>query len=93
MLADCIPVIHLGQREAVDVIAGALPQVQWCRVYLWCPRDIAAERLIARRMNDLGERLRMWDATPPLASADLTFNTAVMPPSEVAVAIRSCTSS
>lgn len=90
LLADSIPVIHVGQPEGIDAITAALPYVQWFRVYLWCPRDIAAERLSARSLDDLDERLQAWDATPSLVSADLTFNTAVVSTTHVASAIRSC---
>jgi guanylate kinase len=48
----------------------------WTVVYVWCPRDIAEERLTARNLEDVEDRLRAWDQTLPLENPELTINTA-----------------
>lgn len=84
LLTDCIPVVHLGQPEAIETIRDALPGVQWTTVYLWCPRTVAAERLAKRGAGDIDERLRAWDETAPLIHADLFINTATAPAARAA---------
>ncbi|MEU9509155.1 hypothetical protein AB0D32_23075 [Micromonospora sp. NPDC048170] len=74
-LHDGIPVVHLGQAEAVEAVRNAFPHVQWTVVALTCPRDVAQRRIAQRRTGDTVERLRAWDETEPLALADLTIDT------------------
>lgn len=74
-LTEGIPVVHLGQVEAVERVTSSTPG-DWLVVSLWCPRDTAAARIIGRGSTDLDARLRAWDETEPLPSADLTLNTA-----------------
>ncbi|WP_435121270.1 kinase [Micromonospora tulbaghiae] len=83
-LSAGIPVVHLGQRQAVAAVAAAVAGTRWCSVYLWCPRKAAEQRIIARRTGDTDARLRAWDATEPLFGADLTLNTAELSPQEAA---------
>jgi guanylate kinase len=87
LVAGC-PVLHLGQVEAIDAVIKATPDANWTVVYVWCPRDIAAKRLMARNPEDVEDRLRAWDQTVPLESADLTINTAQAGPEAVAGKIR-----
>ncbi|MGN9912113.1 AAA family ATPase [Phytohabitans sp. LJ34] len=75
-LAESVPVVHLGQVEAVAVVAASVPDTRWLVVHLWCPREVAAQRIRDRGTADLNDRLSAWDETVPLATADLTFNTA-----------------
>ncbi|MGB2567713.1 kinase [Micromonospora citrea] len=83
-LAEClssgVPVVHLGQRPAVGAVTAAVPGSRWCVVSLWCPREVAEQRIIARGTGDTQARLRAWDATEPLPDADLTINTAELSP-------------
>ncbi|MEV6704315.1 kinase [Micromonospora wenchangensis] len=79
-LSAGMPVVHLGQRPAVDAVRAAVPDARWCVVYLWCPRDVAVQRIVARRTGDTEARIRAWDDTEPLAESDLTLNTAEVPP-------------
>lgn len=88
MLTVCIPVVHLGQVEAVKAVLGAL-SARWVTVWLWCPRDVAAERIAARGTGDVMARLRAWDETEPLPRADIFVNTAEVSPAYVARAIHS----
>jgi guanylate kinase len=77
-LSTGVPVVHLGQRPAVVAVTAAVPGARWCVVYLWCPREVAVQRIIARRTGDTDARLRAWDDTEPLPEADLSLNTADM---------------
>ncbi|MBB4917433.1 kinase [Streptosporangium saharense] len=82
-LEEGIPVVHLGQVEAVSRITESIPD-RWLVVSLWCPRDVAEERIVARGSTDLAERLYAWDATGPLVGADLAINTAKVSPEQAA---------
>jgi guanylate kinase len=77
-----IPIVHLGQVEAVGRIRSALGT--WLAVSLWCPRDVAEVRVRARGSTDIEARLRAWDETEPLADADLALNTAEISPEQAA---------
>lgn len=89
MLDDgLVPVIHLGQIEAVRAIAAAIPHVTTLTVALECPRSVCLTRLEARGTDDVAERLAAYDATPPLVGADLTINTSITPPEDSAARIR-----
>jgi guanylate kinase len=79
----CIPVVHLGQIEAVTSLTGAIPG-HWAVVYLWCPRDIAEKRIIDRNTGDVEDRLRAWDETKALQCADVSINTGLVKPKEAA---------
>jgi guanylate kinase len=90
MLTVCIPVVHVGQVEAVKALTTALPPAtQWITVWLWCPRDIAAARITERRTGDTTARLRAWDETVPPPEADITINTAETHPADAAATIHS----
>ncbi len=56
-LSTGVPVVHPGQRPAVAAVAAAVPGARWCVAYLWCPREVAARRIIARRTGDTDARL------------------------------------
>ncbi|WP_344833570.1 hypothetical protein [Actinocorallia longicatena] len=86
-LDDGFPVVHLGQVEAVRAVVEAVPGAAWLVVSLWCPRDVAAARVVGRGSTDLDARLRAWDETEPLPDADLTINTAEVAPEQAAKAI------
>ncbi|MET8197126.1 kinase [Micromonospora sp. NPDC005222] len=83
-LSAGVPVVHLGQRQAVAAVAAAVAGACWYVVYLWCARELAEQRIIARRTGDTDARLRAWDATEPLPEADLTINTGDLSPREAA---------
>lgn len=85
MLADgLVPVLHLGQPEAVSAITAARPDVHWTVVELWCPRGIAAQRIVGRGTGDITARLAAWDDTQHLAAADLRIDTSEIPPADAA---------
>jgi guanylate kinase len=81
-----IPVLHLGQAEAINAVRDALNHVRWLVVYVWCPRDVAVRRIEARQTGDTAARMQAWDATPPVP-ADLTINTAEVAAEAAALSI------
>ena len=83
-LTHHVPVLHLGQPEAISAVRKASPTATWVVVYLWCSRDIAAQRIAARKTGDAEDRLRAWDETKPLDQADLTIDTAQTDPDTAA---------
>ncbi|MGC5030177.1 phosphotransferase-like protein [Micromonospora sp. DT229] len=86
-LGQGVPVLHLGQVDAVDAVRKALPAVRWTVVALTCPRDLAVQRITARQTGDTAERLSAWDATEPLTTADIVVDTSVVQPDEAATLI------
>ncbi|GAB7049053.1 hypothetical protein JCM9534A_41790 [Catenuloplanes indicus JCM 9534] len=78
------PVVHLGQVPAIDALTKATPDTRWTVVYLWCPRDVAEARIVARATGDTSARLRAWEETEPVAEPDLFLNTAETPPADAA---------
>ncbi|MFE3028719.1 hypothetical protein [Nocardia tengchongensis] len=87
LAAGQIPVLHVGQPEAIDALLAAAPAIRWVVVELWCPRDVAAARAAARGTGDISERLAVWDATPKLTVADVRIDTASLSPAESAAQI------
>ncbi|MFI0448219.1 guanylate kinase [Actinomadura sp. 6N118] len=83
-LAHGVPVLHLGQVEAVHRVTSALPEARWLTVYLWCPRSIAEKRISARGTGDTEARLKAWDETDPLQDADVVLDTSLVQPHEAA---------
>lgn len=78
-----IPVVHLGQTEAVcSVIKGA--PLKWTVVELICPRDAAQQRIIARQTGDTDARLAAYDSTERLSNPDLVIDTSTVKPDEAA---------
>jgi guanylate kinase len=86
-LLECLqshaPVVHLGQSEAVDAVIDAAP-ASWLVVSLWCARETARARLIARGATDIADRLRAWDETPPPMRVDLAIDTGHISPADAA---------
>lgn len=78
------PVLHLGQVEAVDAVVTAVSGARWVVVSLWCPEDVAVDRLRQRGSADVAVRLEAWRATPELGAADLRFDTSMVQPREAA---------
>jgi guanylate kinase len=78
-LATGIPVVHLGQARAVDAVMMAVPEALWLTVELWCDREIALARIVARQTGDTDARLKAYDATDRLARAHLSIDTGRVP--------------
>lgn len=83
-LTRSVPVIHVGQPEAVAAVEQNTPDATWVVVALWCPRDVAALRVAMRGDLDPRTRLAVWDDTSPLPPPATTINTAVHAPQAVA---------
>lgn len=79
-----IPVLHVGQRSAVDAIVSAVPGVQVTTVSLTCPRDMALQRIADRETGDTPDRVTAYDATEQFIDADLTIDTNIFGPVEAA---------
>ncbi|WP_028647284.1 hypothetical protein [Nocardiopsis sp. CNT312] len=88
MMEDRIPVVHLGQAEGVLAVLTAVPAC-WLVAYLWCPREVALSRIRERATGDTEERVRVWDETPELPTADLIVDTSMTAISEVAKRVES----
>ncbi|MFI2293213.1 guanylate kinase [Streptomyces niveus] len=86
--ANLLPVIHLGQREAVSELQKAEPGTRWLVVELWCSRPVAAARIAARATGDTAERLAAWDQTGHLNRPDLFIDTTHTSPADAAEQIR-----
>lgn len=79
-----VPIIHLGQPEAVMALTEALPEVRWTIAALSCPLSVAEQRLKGRGATDVRERLHAWSQTPALETADVRIDTAEVEPTEAA---------
>ena len=79
MVAEgCIPVLHVGQREAVESIVSAVPDVQVTTISLMCPREIALQRITDRATGDTPDRVAAYDATEQFMDADLIIDTSIV---------------
>lgn len=85
-LADGVPIIHLGQPEAITAVQAAT-DAKWITVSLTTSRDIAAERLARRGPADLAARLAAWDETSGLDRANLRIDTGQVAPEDAACQI------
>lgn len=79
-----IPVLHVGQPNAVNAIVAAIPDVQVTTVILICPRDIAVQRIMNRATGDTADRIAAYDATEPFKGAHMTIDTSLITPVEAA---------
>ena len=82
-----VPVIHLGQPDAIDAVKAATPCAVWLVVELICPRAEGVQRIIARSTGDTDARIAAFDLTPLLIKPDLRINTAATRPERAAEAI------
>jgi guanylate kinase len=87
-LAEGWPVLHLGQAAAISAVRNAFRTTQWLVSYLWCPREVAEQRVTARATGDTTERMAAWDETEPISDA-LFIDTSVTSPDEAATLIDS----
>jgi len=86
MLRDgVVPVVHLGQPEAVDALVAE--PLSWLVVALTCPEPVAAERIVARATGDAEDRLAAWRQTPALPTPDLALDTSTCSASAAAQVI------
>ncbi|MFD4677012.1 kinase [Lentzea sp. NPDC058450] len=76
--AGRIPVLHLGNPQAVSAVARALQAVEWLVVELHTTREVARERIVSRCTGDTEERLSAYDSTPRLTTPDLSIDTGLV---------------
>ena len=86
-LTDSLPVVQVGQPEAIAAIEEATPGIRWFVIALHCSRDLAARRIQERGEEDLEERLSAWDETESLAWADAIVDTGDVSPIDVATRV------
>lgn len=79
-----IPIVHLGQPEAIPAVKAAQPNAAWLVVSLACSRSVTEARLIARNPADVTTRLKVWDETPDLPAPDLLISTESLGPEAAA---------
>lgn len=85
-LAEAWPVLHVGQEPAIFAVQTAFPATRWLTVYLWCPREVAEQRVAARQTGDTAERMAIWDTTEPISDA-LFIDTSISSPAEAAALV------
>lgn len=84
-----VPVIHIGQIQAVHAIRRGYP-LDWATVMVFSPRQEAEKRLVERGDARVEERLTVWDETLVESRAadpalfDLVLNTATLDPTHTA---------
>lgn len=86
-VANAVPVVHLGQPEAVSALIAAIPDVRWYVIALHCPYEVAIQRIRDRGDADLEARKAAWLETPPLSQVDLTIDTTNVTPDDIAAQI------
>lgn len=83
-----VPVLHLGQLEAISAVTDAYPDGTWLTVELWADLVETEGRLQQRKDHDLQERLDAWAETLRLNRADLRQDTTHQSPPQTATEIR-----
>jgi guanylate kinase len=76
--AGRVPVLHLGQPEAVDALMDQTPDVRWLVVELHSPLEALRERIRDRGTGDDGQRIEAAMHTPRLLTACVRINTSVI---------------
>jgi guanylate kinase len=82
-----LPVLHLGQPDAIGAVREATADARWLVVALSCPWDVAKRRIMARETGDTQARLQAWRETPELPAADLRIDTHETSPMDAAQVI------
>lgn len=79
------PIVHVGSPDRLDAILTA-GLGDWLTVELWCPLDVATDRLRRRNPHDVQQRLAVWHQTPRL-NLQLRIDTSSTSPAEAARSI------
>jgi guanylate kinase len=79
-----LPVLHIGQADAIPAITKAVPDARPLIVSLTCPRDIARSRIEERGTGDTSQRLAAYDSTKQLTCPDLILDTSAISPAQAA---------
>lgn len=56
-----IPIVHMGQVAGINALRQR--GSRWLDVLLWCPKDVAEERLRQRGSADIDDRISVWNWT------------------------------
>lgn len=80
----CVPVLHLGQPEAVEALVDQTPRVSWLVVELHSPLRVLRERIRERGTGDDEQRLEAAMHTPPLLTARVRVDTSAIEPASAA---------
>ncbi|BCJ64613.1 kinase [Polymorphospora rubra] len=74
--ANRVPVIHLGQVEAVEAITGDRGTgAAWTVVELYCRPAVLRDRIRFRATGDEEQRFAVIEQTPRLPNADIRIDT------------------
>ncbi|TDB81563.1 kinase [Micromonospora sp. KC721] len=80
-----LPVVHLGQVEAVEAITGdAKSGANWTVVELYCRPAILRDRIRSRATGDDEQRFAAIEQTPRLPEADIRIDTELVSATEAA---------
>lgn len=79
-----IPVVHLGQPEAVDTVVEKTPEATWLVVELHSSMSVLKDRIHARATGDDDQRIAAALATPRLSRAGISIDTGTIQPEEAA---------
>jgi guanylate kinase len=80
-----IPVVHLGQAEAIDAITGDVAiEASWTVVELYCRPAILHDRIRSRATGDEEQRFAAIEQTPRLTSVDVRIDTESVSAAEAA---------
>ena len=85
-----VPVIHLGQPEAIPLLSTRTPDARWLVVELHCPLPALRRRIIERGTGDHEARFRAARDTPRLSAPNLSISTRDASPEAVAHLIAEC---
>lgn len=84
-----VPVVHLGQVEAIGAISGKT-DADWTVAELYAQPAMLGRRIQARGTGDEDERLAAVEQTLRLSVADVRINTGAVSVGEAADAIERC---
>ncbi|WP_320069328.1 kinase [Micromonospora sp. RTGN7] len=84
-----VPVVHLGQIEAIEAIADGT-EANWTVVELYAQPAVLARRIRSRGTGDEDQRFAAVEQTLRLPVADVRIDTGVVSVSEAANAIERC---
>lgn len=85
--ASCrVPIVHLGQIEAVDAVVGGI-DADWTVAELFARPEVLGKRIQSRGTGDEDERFAAVEQTPRLPAADVRIDTGALSIREAADAI------
>ena len=82
--AGIVPVLHLGQVEAIEALVEQAPSVRWLVVELHSPLSVLQRRIKERCTGDDAQRLQAAVDTPRLRTASIRLDTSRVTPQSAA---------